>query len=408
MEVDDKIHIGIIREGKTPPDHRVPLTPDQGAQLQQIFPVQIFVQPSAHRCYADEAYQSAGLTLQEDLSHCEILMGIKEVPIDQLIPNKTYLFFSHTIKKQLYNRPLLLAILESNIRLIDYEALVDQTGKRVIAFGHFAGIVGAHNALWTFAKRTKTFNIKRLFEYENYGDALSDYRHTDIPPIKIILTGTGRVGRGAAQLLVDAGIQRVEPIEFLHKSFPFPVFTQLAAKDYVELPGQGLFDKASFYDDPSGYRSTFRKYYQAADMMINGVFWDKRGPKFFTREEMKDPTFKIQVIADVTCDIEPESSIPSTIRPSKISDPVYGFNPHTEMETPPFELDSIDVMAIDNLPSEIPKAASESFGEQLIKYVIPELIKPHSELIDRGTVTVNGQLGSRFTYLEDFVAGRFS
>lgn len=399
------INIGIIREGKTPPDQRVPLTPEQCANLQTAYDVRIFVQPSTHRCYPNEAYLTAGLALQEDLSHCSILMGIKEVPIDLLLAEKTYLFFSHTIKKQLYNRPLLLAILEKRIRLIDFEALVDQTGKRVIAFGHFAGIVGAHNAIWTYAQRTKSFQIKRLSEYENYGEALLDYRRTVIPPVKIVLTGTGRVGRGAAQLLIDAGIQRVEPEQFLVKRYDFPVFTQIPPNYYVKKEGQIVFDKSDFYQDPSAYVSKFQPFYQVSDIMINGIFWEKRGPAFFTTEEMAQPDFKIQVIADVTCDIAPESSIPSTLRPSTIADPVYGFDPRNGQEIAPYQSHGIDMMAIDNLPSEIPRAASESFGEQLIKYVIPELVKDQSDLIDRGTVALKGELGTRFRYLKDFVEG---
>ena len=396
------LKIGIIKEGKVPPDQRVPLTPKQCAYIQANYPVDIVVQSSPHRCFSDDQYRELGLKVVDEVSDCQVLAGIKEVPIEELVPHRKYLFFSHTIKKQLYNRPLLRAFLEKDIWMVDYEALVDQHGKRVIAFGHFAGIVGAHNALWTYGQRSGTYTIKRLSEYESYAAALNAYRALSMPAIKIALTGGGRVGRGAAQLLIDAGVQRVDPQVYLSGQFAYPVFTQIQPQHYVRRKTDQAFDKPEFYNHPDRYEMHFQDYYEASDILINGIFWDKRSPAFFTVEEMTKPTFQIKVIADITCDIAPESSIPSTIRPSTIADPVYGFDPQTAQETPPFQPHSIDVMAIDNLPSEIPRAASESFGEQFIKYIIPELILPQSDLIDRATVTKDGQLGARFGYLEAF------
>ena len=402
LEPSYMLKIGIIKEGKIPPDQRVPLTPDQCAHIQENYPVEVLVQSSPHRCFSDDQYRELGLRVVDDVSECQVLIGIKEVLIEELMPNHKYLFFSHTIKKQLYNRPLLLALLEKHIWMVDFEALVDQHGKRVIAFGHFAGIVGAHNALWTYGKRSGTYSIKRLSEYESYAEALNAYRALSIPAVKIVLTGGGRVGRGAAQLLVDAGVQRVDPQVYLSGKFSYPVFTQIQPQHYVRRKEDQGFNKQEFYSHPDRYGMDFQAYSAASDIMINGIFWDKRSPAFFTIEEMRNPNFKIEVIADITCDIAPESSIPSTIRPSTIVDPVYGFDPQSEMETPPFQPNSIDVMAIDNLPSEIPRAASESFGDQLIKYILPELITPQSDLINRATVTKDGKLGERFGYLEAF------
>lgn len=396
--------IGIIREGKVPPDSRVPLTPQQCAHLMDKYPVQITVQRSPNRCYSDKEYQNAGVPLSDDVSDCEVLMGVKEVPIEQLVPGKTYFFFSHTYKKQVYNRPLLQAILAKNIHLIDYEALTNEEGKRLIAFGKFAGMVGAHNGLYTFGERSGLFSLPRMKDCHDYAAAKEIYAKTNFPTLKIVLTGNGRVGNGAALVLSDMGIRKVTPVEFVHQTFNEPVFTQLDCPDYAVAKDGSPFDRAHFYANPQAYKSSFAPYAQTADLMINGIYWDNAAPAFFTKEEMKAMAFKIQVIADVTCDIAPVSSIPSTLRPSTIADPVFGYDPKKEEETAPFTPISIDMMTIDNLPNELPRDAAQSFGEQFTEHIIEELLeKEQSKVIERASVAVGGALGKHFDYLDDFV-----
>ncbi|MBP6810406.1 MAG: alanine dehydrogenase, partial [Saprospiraceae bacterium] len=327
-----KVKIGIIREGKTPPDARSPLTPEQCAEAQVELPVRIVVEPSPLRCFKDEEFVKHGIHLQEDLSDCDILLGVKEVPIDKLIPGKTYLFFSHTIKKQAYNRPLLLAILEKNIRLIDYEVLTDEKGERLIAFGFYAGIVGAHNGLWTWGKRTGAFSLPRLCESHDYAEVLEVYEQLQLPPLRIVLTGGGRVSSGAAKNLRDMGIEQVSPQEFLENQFDTAVFTQLKAEDYVVHRAGKPFDKSHFYAHGDEYVSTFNRFWPLTDIFINGIFYDKKAPMFFTLEDMQRPDFRPKVIADITCDLMPASSVPSTIRATKIADPVYGFDPVSGIE----------------------------------------------------------------------------
>jgi hypothetical protein len=398
------IKIGIIREGKTPPDARAPMTPEQCAEAQVELPIRIVVQPSPIRCFKDEEFVQHGITLQEDLNDCDVLLGVKEVPMDQLIPEKTYLFFSHTIKKQAYNRPLLKAILEKKIRLIDYEALTNERGERLIAFGFYAGIVGAHNALWTWAQRTGDFFLPRLCETHDYATILAIYDHLTLPPLRIVLTGGGRVSSGAVKNLRDMHIQQVTPLEFLSQEFSHAVFTQLHASDYVERLDGKPFEKADFYAHGEAYRSIFEPYYQTADIFINGIFYDQNSPVFFTAEAVKKPDFRIRVIADITCDIMPDSSVPCTIRPGKIADPVYGFSRESGEETAPFLPDSVDIMAIDNLPSELPRDASAFFGRQLLEKILPELLKgKQSPAIGRGMVTEDGHLTEAFRYLTDYV-----
>ncbi len=396
--------LGVIREFKIPPDSRVPLVPEQCKHIQENYPVEVKIQSSPNRCFTDEDYQKLGLNLYQDLSDCDILLGVKEVPIAQLIPDKTYFFFSHTIKKQAYNRNLLQAILEKNIRLIDYEVLTNERGKRVIAFGRFAGMVGAHNGIMTYGNRTGAFHLKRMKDCHDYEEAKKIYQQLQLPAVKIVLTGTGRVGMGAAEVLKDMNIRQVKPEEFLNKQYSESVFTQLKCFNYAARKDGSPFDKKDFYKNPRAYKSIFQPYYRKADIMINGIYWDNEAPAFFTHEEMRNEAFNIQVIADVTCDIAPVSSIPSTLKATTIADPVFGYDPISESETLPFQKNSIDMMTIDNLPNEMPRDASKAFGEQYLEHVLEELFKAKSAMLERATIAINGDLGKHFEYLRTYVS----
>lgn len=396
--------IGIIREGKTPPDARTPLTPYQCAQLKQQYGVDILVQPSPVRCYTDTEYQQANIPLSEDLSNCDVLLGVKEVPIQQLIPNKTYCFFSHTIKEQQHNKPLLRAILGNNITLLDYELMVDEHHHRVIAFGFFAGMVGAHNALYTYGQRTKFFNLPRLYTLDKYEDVLPYYNELELPPLKIVVTGTGRVGQGARKVLLDLGLIEVTPEKFLNESFQEPIFTVLRSSDYVQQKNNQPFTYKSYYDNPSTFHIDFSPYYQQSHIFINCIYWDNRAPAFFTQREMASKDFNIEIIADITCDIAPLSSIPSTLRASTITQPVFGYDPLSGKETEPYRSNSIDIMAIDNLPGELPRDASEAFGNQIVKHLIPDLIQPYrTEMLRKATIAAKGNINPIYPRLIQFV-----
>jgi saccharopine dehydrogenase (NAD+, L-lysine forming) len=397
--------IGILKEGRTPPDARVPLTPQQCAFIKNAYHIEIVVQHSPIRCYADEEYAAANIPLVHDLSDCDILLGIKEVPIAQLIPNKTYFFFSHTIKKQTHNRLLLQNILQKNIQLIDYETLTNEKGERLIAFGHFAGMVGAHNGVVGYGLRTQKYELPRLKDFHDYAEAVDFYRNLQLPAMKIVVTGTGRVAQGAVQVLRDMGVKEVSPIDFLEKRMRKAVFTQLSSQHYVRRKGGGLFDKPHFYRRPHLYESTFSPYWKTADVFINGIFWENDAPAFFTLNDLYDKTFRIQIIADVTCDIAPVASIPCTLRASTIAEPFFGFDRKKHIETAPFQKNTIDMMTIDNLPSELPRDASSYFGDRFLQRILPELSKKSSRILDRATITKNGQLTDRYMYLTDFVSG---
>ncbi len=402
-----RLQLGIIREGKIPPDSRVPLTPQQCQWIQENYPIDISVQPSDGRCYSNKEYEEQGISLKENLDHCEILMGVKEVPIDLLIPNKNYFFFSHTIKKQSYNRKLLQACVEKHIRLLDYEVLTNEQGKRLIAFGVFAGMVGAHNGMMTYGRRTGLFDLPQMKDYFDYQTAVNDYQTKEFPKMKIVLTGAGRVGSGAKKVLDDMNIREVEPAQFLNQEFNEAVYTQLECDEYVARKDGSPFVREDFYQNPNQYKSIFKPYTQVADVMINGIYWDNNAPAFFSKEDMKEDDFNIQVIADVTCDIAPISSIPSTIFASTIADPIFGYNPHTEKEDEPHQAHVVDMMTIDNLPNELPRDASQSFGEQFIQHILQEVLEiEKSQVMERASIAKNGNLGSYFEYLRAYLEGK--
>ena len=351
--------IALLKEWKVPADARVALSPEQCVALQQKFiNVKIIVQPSGFRCIKDEKYQNLGIEVSENIADCDILLGIKEVPIDKLIANKTYFFFSHTIKKQAHNRKLLKAVLEKNIRLIDYETLTNSAGLRVIAFGRWAGIVGAHNGLMAVSRRLKSFEIDQMHAYQNYAAAQLHYKKVKLPALRIVLTGSGRVSGGAAEVLDALAIRAVSPQVFLNNQFDEAVYTQVNAPQYAKHKDGKPFLLEDFYENPENYYSTFLPFTKKCDLLINGIFWDKRAPVFFTKEDMKSADFSIKTIADITCDIAPASSIPSTIFASTIDEPVFGYQPENELVTLPYQADVIDMMTIDNLPSELPYDAS--------------------------------------------------
>lgn len=398
--------IGLIKEGKIPIDKRVPLTPRQAKQVKDAFGVELVVQSSDIRCFSDQDYKDAGLKIVDSVEDCDIILGVKEVPMDKLVAHKTHFFFSHTIKKQDYNRALLKDILEKDIRLIDWETLTNENGNRIIAFGRWAGIVGAYNGIWTFGQRYNLFNLKRAKDCFDYEDLKREYKKIKLPAVKIAVTGGGRVAKGAMEVLLAAGIRQVTPHDYLKKVFKEPVFTQLNTRDYHKRVDGGEFQRNHFYSSPDAYEGDFLKYSKVTDILIACAFWDPAAPVLFKRKDIIRDDFDIKVIADITCDIE--GSIPSTKKPSTIDDPIYDYNPTDDQVEQPFlDEGNVTVMAVDNLPCELPRDASESFGNELVNNVLPHLLgKDEKEIIKNATITLEGKLTEKYSYLQDYVDGK--
>ncbi len=402
----DKIKVGILQETKTPPDRRVAIPPKQAVDLLKKFPnVELFIQPSELRAYTDKEYTDLGLTLSDDLTHCDILIGVKEVDMPSLLPNKTYLFFSHTAKRQAYNRPLLQLVLEKNIRLIDYEYLTNQDNMRLVAFGRWAGIVGAYNSLIAYGQRFGTYDMKRANACHDMDEFFDELAKVKLGKSKVLISGGGRVAHGAEEVLEKIGIPKVSPQNFLKKEFDHAVYTQIDPWHYMKRKDKDVFDLEHFFKHPYEYESNFLPYTKVSDMYIACHFWDQRSPRFFTAKDMQSSDFRIKVVGDVSCDID--GPIPSTIKASTIKDPFYGYNALTQKETDPFSENNITVMAVDNLPGEAPRNASIDFGNDLIDTVFPSLFGEDSEgIIERATITKDGKLTPNFVYLQDFAEGK--
>jgi hypothetical protein len=392
--------IGIVREGKQPPDRRTPLTPAQCRRIIDQRPgVDLVVQRSPVRAFTDAEYEAAGVPLVDDLSDRDLIIGIKEVPVDQLLPGKSYLFFSHTIKEQPHNRKLMRAVIERGITLIDHELLTNREGERVLAFGYWAGVVGAYNGFRAWEKITGGPDLKPAHACHDL-DELEQHLHAVPLPqdLRIVLTGGGRVGKGAMGVLERAAVTRVTPTEFLNGTFTGPVYTVLGSSDLYERLDGKPFDKAAFHADPTGHRSRFMAYARRARMYMACHFWDPRGPKILSADDLRDPELTLRVIADISCDVG--GPIDSTLRASTIEDPFYGYDPDTGGEVEVGAPGSIAVMAVDNLPCELPRDASDTFGNDLVNRVLPALLGDDPEgMIDRATIVAHGTLTERWSHL---------
>jgi hypothetical protein len=401
------IKLGIIREGKVPPDFRVPLTPKQCKAIETLYPhVKVQVQRSPIRTFKDSEYAEQGIELVDSLQDCDIILGVKEVQIADLIQNKTFVFFSHTIKKQPYNQKLLQAILAKKIRLIDYEVVKDKNNKRIIGFGRYAGIVGCYNAFLTYGLKSGTFELKPAHLCQDRKEVEEELKKVILPNnFRVVLTGFGRVGHGAKEIIDLLPIKEVTPEEYLSTDFNEPVFTQLEVEDYYARQDSLPFVKKEFYTQPELFKSSFDRYVSLSDMYIPCHYWSSKSPVILPNEVLLQTPRRLSVIADISCDVN--GPIASTIRSSKIGDSIYGYDPKTQTEVDFLNEGAIAVMAVDNLPCELPKDASEDFGNELLKNVLPALFgEDPDRIIDRASETnLNGELMPDFKYLEDYANG---
>jgi alanine dehydrogenase len=397
---------GIIKERKNPPDRRVVFTPEELVRLQKEHSDAIVkVESSDIRVFPDEDYSKLGIEVAEDISDCEVFFGVKEIPVDYLIPNKKYFFFSHTIKKQPYNRKLLQAILEKNIELYDHETIVDANNKRLIGFGRYAGIVGAYNGFRAFGIKYELFNLPKAETLNSKEDLVVRLRRQIFPNLKIVLTGHGKVGMGAKEILDGMKIKQVSVDDFLNKVYSQPVYTQIDVLDYNKRIDGQVLDNKDFYTNPQAYTSNFERFTKVADIFMAGHFHGNNAPDILTQDMLKAADCKIKVVADISCDVD--GPIACTIKASTIAEPFFGYLPSEHKEVPYTHPGSIMVMSVDNLPCELPKDASEGFGEMFMKHVIPAFFNGDKDgILQRAKITENGKLTPRFAYLQDYVDGK--
>jgi len=397
----------IIKERKNPPDRRVVFSPEKLAEARTQFPTAEFVVESSDiRIFPDAAYKSLGFKVTDDVSDADVMIGVKEVPIENLIPNKKYFYFSHTIKKQPYNRKLLKAMLDKHIEMYDHETIIKGNGARLIGFGRYAGLVGAYNGFRALGLRDGLYSLPKVETLADLNAVKSELDKITVPNIKILLTGTGKVAHGAKEILDHLGIKHISDALYLTSIFNEPVYCMADVMEYTKRKDGKVGEKFAFYKDPSDYESNFMPYAKETDYFIAGHFYGNNAPFLYTRNDAKSTDFKINLVADISCDID--GPVASTIRSSTIADPFYGYNPLTESETTFDDKDAITVMAVDNLPCELPKDASEGFGDAFLEHVIPAFFdEDHNRILERAQITTKeGGLTERFSYLKDYIEGK--
>ncbi len=402
------ITFAIIKERKNPPDRRVVFSPQKCQEVRQTFPeAKIIAEASDIRIFPDEAYREAGFEVKEDVSEATVMLGVKEVPVDALIPGKKYFFFSHTIKEQPYNRKLLKAILDKKIELYDHETIINRNGRRLIGFGRYAGLVGAYNGFRALGLRDGLFELPKVETLADLDAVKAELDKITLPQqLRIILSGTGKVAMGAKEILDHLKIKEVTDAVYLTSSFSEPVYCLIDVMEYNRRKDGKAGDKYEFYKDPSGYESNFMPYAKVSDVFIAGHFYGSGAPFLFTREDARHPDFNINLVADISCDVD--GPVASTLRASTIAEPFYGYDPSTETETAFNTPGAITVMAVDNLPCELPKDASEGFGDMFLEQVIPAFFNDDREgILERARMTTHqGTLTERYAYLQDYVDGK--
>jgi len=396
---------GIIRERKNPPDRRVVLSPVACQKVLSTFTkAQIIAEPSPLRVFTDEEYKTAGIEVASKMAECDVLLGVKEVPLDALIPNKKYFFFSHTIKKQPYNRKLLQAVLKKDIELYDHEVITNSKGIRLVAFGRYAGIVGAYNGFLTYGLKHNLFQLPKARGLADQQALIAELKKIKLPTIKILLTGKGRVGNGAKEMLEGMGLRGVGVAAYLNEDFEETVFCQIDVSEYNLRKDGVKGNMQDFFDHPEAYKSNFFRFAQVTDFYIAGHFYGDGAPFLYTPEDVKQADFKISVVADISCDID--GPVATTLRASTIAEPIYGYDPVSESETDYKNANAIAVMAVDNLPAELPRDASDGFGEAFVAHVIPAFFNGDIDgILHSALMTKNGKLTERYTYLQEYVKG---
>ena len=380
---------GIRREDKSPWERRVPLTPDHVAALIRDHGIHCTVQPSPIRVFENEDYVSAGATVSENLESCPVVLAVKEIPTALLRPETTYLFFSHTIKGQSHNMPMLRRLLELRCQLIDYERIVDETGRRLVFFGRFAGLAGMIDTLWTLGQRlarqgvdTALSTLEPAHAYPDLDAARqavqaagqqfqSDGLPAGLPPLVFGFAGYGNVSLGAQEIFDLLPHETLTPEEvaggvtrgILVKT----VFKEEHLAEPVD-PGKP-FQLQDYYDRPEGYRSQFDRFLPHLDVLVNCIYWEPKYPRLITRTGLQQLArspdgLRLKVVGDITCDVE--GSVEVTVKATGQDDPVYTFDPRADTFQDGIHAPGVSILAVDNLPCELPRDASRAFGDMLL------------------------------------------
>ncbi|RMH73939.1 MAG: hypothetical protein D6675_01260 [Gemmatimonadetes bacterium] len=435
-----KAMIGIRREDKNQWERRVPLVPAHVKSLIEEDEIEVWVQPSSIRVFTDDEYRAVGAKVHEDLSLCPVIFAVKEIPMYMFEPHKTYVFFSHTIKGQDYNMPMLKKMMSLKCNLIDYEKITDDQGRRLIFFGKYAGLAGMVETLWTLGKRLAWESIanpfetvKHAYEYPTLADAKAAIAGVGavirdqgfdkkLAPFVIGFAGYGNVSQGAQEILEGLPVIEVRPDELAEvyaraKEDTHHVYKVVFYEhDLVEPKVAGVsFDLQDYYQHPEKYRSKFEPYVPYLTVLINGIYWTEDYPRLlskdFVRELYSDKeTPTLRVVGDISCDIE--GSIECTTHATKPDKPAFVYNPFDGWSTDGYEGVGLVMMAVDNLPCELPRESSTAFSEGLKPFVkaiaTADFSGPFEECnlppeIRRAVILYQGELTPDYKYMEAFL-----
>ncbi|MGN6531671.1 MAG: alanine dehydrogenase, partial [Ginsengibacter sp.] len=276
-------------------------------------------------------------------------------------------------------------------------------GTSLIGFGFFAGVVGAHNGMMAYGNRTGSFSLERVYKKKNFQELIHTYFEIKLPQIKIAVTGSGRVAHGILEIMNLMEIHEAEPDEYKTTQFSYPVYVHLKGENLYVNKVTGKYSRKEFHEHPERYKCLFADYLSETDILLNGVYWVQNIPRLFEMEDMKKESFRIKTIADISDD--KNGSVPCNLGDNTIENPIYGVNKMTGTGTAPYLEDSVDIMAVGNLPNELPRDASRYFGEQLIKFILDDLISGGSKIIEYATIVRNGKLTANYEYMRPFADG---
>ncbi len=418
-------------------EQRAPLAPEH---LPQLFDrgLQVVVGPSSQRTYADEEYRQEGAELTTDLEGCRLILGLKELPADRLMEGKVHAFFSHTIKGQPKNMPMLKHLMERGCTLIDYERIVDDKGRRLVYFGHYAGLAGMIDTLWALGRRlasqgidTPLLQLKSAYEYRDLGQALAEIEEAGreletmslperLTPLVIGIAGEGNASKGAQEVLEVLRVKSLRPSELADLPREPGIFRVIFSERHMVEPRLGIFDPASFdaqhyYQNPGRYRGVFERYLPYLNVMVNCIYWDNQYPRLITLEGLRQlydspEKPRLEVIGDISCDIG--GAVEATVRVTKPTDPVFVYDVDTGSAKLGVDGRGPVILAVYNLPTEFPREASRAFGDALLPYVAPMAFNDYDQPFDRcslsrplrrATIVYRGELTPDYRYLEDYL-----
>jgi alpha-aminoadipic semialdehyde synthase len=431
--------IGIRHEDKYLMERRTPLTPKHVARLIKEKKLDFIIQRSEKRIFTEEEYIAAGARVEDHLKECSIIFGVKEIPISFFKPDKTYVFFSHVIKGQAYNMPMLKKMMELKCNLIEYERIVDEQGKRLIFFGKYAGLAGMINSLWSLGQRLKSYGMETPFlkiQQAHRYDSLAEVKKVisevgqeiaenglpeELRPLTIGFTGYGNVSIGAQEIANLLPVKEISPEKLLtlkdRNHLPNNLIYKIVFKeeDLSEpIDPTHEFELHDYYAHPEKYRSQFEKYIPHLSVLMNCMYWDTRYPRIVTKDYLEKlysaGTPKLTVIGDITCD--PDGSIECMHKGTEIEDPVFVYNPFTRQPASGFNGDGILVMAVDILPSELPRDSSMAFADALMPYIKPIAVADFNQHFDdvdlpralkKALILHQGELTPDYKYIEQYL-----